>query len=127
MSYIKAKGWANGLSAGSYPICPGTPGIFKCEIYLTEDGLKDYRRITDAFFQYVSLLRGAPPHEWMFEEQKGMADVDFKFTEKIPPWEFTSEISAVIQRPLPPEWLLSGESLLRRFDSEAITKYIKCL
>ncbi len=37
MSYIKSKGWANALSAGAYPICPGTPGIFDCQIRLTEE------------------------------------------------------------------------------------------
>jgi insulysin len=37
MSYVKAKGWANGLSAGAYPVCPGSPGIFDCQIRLTEE------------------------------------------------------------------------------------------
>ena len=37
MAYIKAKGWATGLSAGTYPICPGTPGLFDCQIRLTEE------------------------------------------------------------------------------------------
>jgi len=37
MSYIKSKGWANDLSAGAYPICPGTPGLFDCQIRLTEE------------------------------------------------------------------------------------------
>lgn len=37
MSYIKSKGWANGLSAGAYPVCPGTPGIFDVQVRLTEE------------------------------------------------------------------------------------------
>jgi insulysin len=37
MSYIKSKGWANSLSAGAYPICPGTPGVFEVQIRLTEE------------------------------------------------------------------------------------------
>ena len=37
MSYIKSKGWANGLSAGAYPVCPGTPGVFDIQIRLTEE------------------------------------------------------------------------------------------
>ena len=64
MSYIKAKGWANGLSAGAYSVCPGTPGIFGCQIRLTEDGLKHYKDIVIVFFQYVSLLREIPPQKW---------------------------------------------------------------
>ncbi|RKK83564.1 hypothetical protein BFJ68_g17432 [Fusarium oxysporum] len=27
MSYIRSKGWANGLNAGAYPMCPGTPAF----------------------------------------------------------------------------------------------------
>lgn len=127
MSYIKSKGWANGLSAGAYPICPGTPGIFSCQIRLTEDGLLHYKEIVKVFFQYVSLLRESPPQEWIFEEQKGMADVDFKFKQKIPASRFTSKISAVMQTPLPREWLLSGHSRLRKFDPAKIEEGIYCI
>lgn len=37
MSHIKSKGWANGLSAGAYPVCHGSPGIFNVQIRLTEE------------------------------------------------------------------------------------------
>jgi insulysin len=43
MSYIKNKGWANSLSAGAYPICPGTPGLFDISIRLTEEVI--YQRL----------------------------------------------------------------------------------
>lgn len=43
MAYIKSKGWANGLSAGAYAVCSGTPGLFECQIRLTpEVWLYDY-------------------------------------------------------------------------------------
>lgn len=127
MSYIKSKGWANGLSAGAYPICPGTPGVFGCQIRLTEEGLKNYKEIVMVFFQYVSLLRESPPQQWIFEEQKGLADVDFKFKQKSPASRFTSKISSVMQTPLPREWLLSGYSRLRKFDPASIKAGIDCL
>ncbi|EON98117.1 putative a-factor-processing enzyme protein [Phaeoacremonium minimum UCRPA7] len=127
MSYIKSKGWANGLSAGAYPVCPGSPGLFDCSIRLTQEGLKHYKEIVKVFFQYVSLLRESPPQKWIFDEQKGMADVDFKFKQKTPPSRFTSRISSVMQKPLPREWLLSGHSRLRKFDPKLIQKAIDCL
>lgn len=37
MAYVKSKGWANSLSAGAYPVCPGTPGIFEVQIRMTEE------------------------------------------------------------------------------------------
>lgn len=84
--------------------------------------MKHYPEIVKIFFQYVSLLREAPPQEWIFQEQKGMAEVDFKFRQKTPASRFTSRISSVMQMPLPREWLLSGSSRLRTFDSKLIEK-----
>ncbi|KAF7540169.1 hypothetical protein G7054_g1587 [Neopestalotiopsis clavispora] len=127
MSYIKSKGWANSLSAGAYPICPGTGGIFDCQIRLTKEGLKNYKEIVMVFFQYVALLKETPPLDWIFEEQKGMADVDFKFKQKTPASRFTSKIVSVMQKPLPREWLLSGQSRLRKFEPSLITKGLECL
>ncbi|PHH91307.1 hypothetical protein CDD83_1011 [Cordyceps sp. RAO-2017] len=127
MSYVKSKGWVNSLSACAYPVCPGTPGIFDVQIRLTEEGLKNYPEIAKIFFQYVSLLREAPPQEWIFDEQKGMADVDFKFKQKTPACRFTSRTSSVMQKPLPREWLLSGHSRLRTFDAELIEKALSTI
>ncbi|KEY67145.1 hypothetical protein S7711_03006 [Stachybotrys chartarum IBT 7711] len=122
MSYLKSKGWANGLSAGAYPICPGTPSIFDVQVRLTEEGLENYPEIVKIFFQYVSLVKETPPQEWIFQEQKGIADVDFKFKQKTPASRFTSRISSVMQKPLPREWLLSGQSRLRKFEPKLIEK-----
>jgi insulysin len=127
MAYLKSKGWANGLSAGVYPTCPGSPGVFDCQVRLTEDGLKHYREIVKVFFQYVSLLQESAPQQWIFDEQKGMSAVDFKFKQKTPPSRFTSKISSVMQRPFPREWLLSGSSLLRKYEPALIQQGIDCL
>jgi len=72
------------------------------------------------FFQYVALLRETEPQQWIFEEQKGMADVDFKFKQKTSSYRFTLKTSSVMQRPLPREWLLSGARRLRKFDAKLI-------
>lgn len=126
LAYIKAKGWANGLSAGAMPVCPGA-AFFTISIRLTEDGLKDYLEIVKVVFQYISLIKEVPPQHWIFNEVKGMAEVDFRFQEKSPSSRFTSRISSVMQKPLPREWLLSGSSLLRKFDSSAITEALSYL
>ncbi|KAI0380898.1 hypothetical protein F5Y04DRAFT_289141 [Hypomontagnella monticulosa] len=127
MAYLKSKGWANSLTAGAFSVCPGTPGTFDCQIRLTKEGLKNYKEVVKVFFQYVSLLRETGPQEWVFNEQKLLADVDFKFRQKTPATRFTSRICAVMQGPLPREWLLSGNSRLRKFDPENITKEIQLL
>ncbi|XDG00719.1 hypothetical protein ABKA04_000334 [Annulohypoxylon sp. FPYF3050] len=126
MAYLKSRGWANSLSAGAYSICPGTPDIFDCQIRLTKEGLKHYKEVVKAFFQYVSLLRQTPPQQWIFDEQKGMSDVDFKFKQKTPASRFTSYTCAMMQRPSPPQWLLSLHRF-RKFDPDSIVKAIQLL
>ncbi len=91
-------------------------------------GLKNYQEVVKVFFHYVALLRETEPQQWIFEELKGMADVDFRFRQKTQAHRFTTKTSSVMQRPLPREWLLSGSSKLRRFDSKWIkkaTEYLK--
>ncbi|KAH7012102.1 peptidase M16 inactive domain-containing protein [Microdochium trichocladiopsis] len=127
MSYIKVKGWANTLAAGTHQICPGTPGQFFFYVELTEKGLVHYKDIARVFFQYVALLREGPPEERIFNELKEMADWGFKFMPKTSASEFTSKICAVMQKPIPREWLLSGQYRLRKFDAKLIKQGLDLL
>lgn len=126
LAYIKAKGWANGLSARAVSICPGS-AHFVISIRLTEDGLREYQEVVKVIFEYISLIKETPPQKWIVDEVKGMAEVDFRFQEKSPASSFTSGISSVMQQPLPREWLISGTQLIRKFDSEAISKALEWL
>lgn len=126
LAYIKEKGWALGLSAGANPICPGS-AFFEIGIRLTPDGLKNYQEVAKTVFQYISMMRETPPLEWMYDEQKNMADVEFKFKQKSPASRFTSRLSGVMQKPLPRNWLLSGTSKFRRFDSKGIVQAMQYL
>ncbi|KAI9740448.1 MAG: hypothetical protein M1834_005028 [Cirrosporium novae-zelandiae] len=121
LSYIKAKGWANGLSAGGAPVCPGS-AYFSISVRLTEEGLKNYGKIVEVIFQYISLIKETPPQEWVVDEMKGMSEVDFRFREKSRASSFTRKLSSVMQKPLPRDKLLSGYSLIRKFDPEGIRK-----
>lgn len=125
LAYIKAKGWANGLSAGAMPICPGS-AFFTISVRLTPEGLKQYREVVKVIFQYIAMIKERPPEKWIFDEMKNLAEVDFRFKQKSPASRFTSRLSSVMQKPLPREWLLSG-SLLRKFDPDAITKAMSYL
>jgi len=60
LAYIKAKGWANALSAGPMPVCPGS-SFLSISIKLTEEGLKVYQKVVEVVFQYISLIRNTPP------------------------------------------------------------------
>ena len=124
LAYIKAMGWANGLSAGPMSVCPGS-AFFSISIKLTEEGLKVYQKVVEVVFQYISLVQGIPPQEWIVDEVKGMAAVDFKFEEKESASSFAHSMASTMQKPLPREWLLSGETLIRKFDADAISTALK--
>ena len=126
LSFIKAKGWANALSAGPSSVCPGA-AFFEVSIRLTEDGLKCYQEVIYTVFQYIAMIKETPPQEWIFDEIKGMTEVDFKFQEKTPASSFASRMSSVMQRPLPRERLLSGLDLIRHFDPKGIVKALEYL
>lgn len=126
LAYIKAKGWANGLSAGPMNAGPGS-AFFTVSIKLTEEGLRIYEEVVKAVFQYISLIKEHPPQKWIVEEIKGMAEVDFKFEEKESASNFVRSMCSTMQKPLPREWLLSGTDLIRKFDSDAVTTALKYL
>lgn len=126
MSYIKTKGWANGLSAGGYSVCPGT-AMFQVSIRLTAEGLKNYREVVKVVFQYIGMLREKKPQEYIFKELQAMAEIDFKFKQKSRAGNFTTHIASVMQKPLPRKYLLSGSSRIRQFDPKVIRQALDYL
>ena len=119
LAYLKEQGLANTLSAGYHNLCPGS-SFFEVDISLTPEGLKNYRDVVKIVFQYISMMKENPPLEWMHEEMKNMGEVDFRFRQKSPAAKFTSSTSAVMQKPIPRQWLLSNTSKYRKFDARAI-------
>ena len=125
LAYIKAKGWANGLSAGVMPVCPGA-AFFTISVRLTKEGLKQTREVAKVVFEYIAMIKEREPEQWIFDEMKNLEEVDFRFKQKTPASRFTSKLSSVMQKPQPREWLLSG-SLFRKFDPENIKEALSYL
>ncbi|KAK9447853.1 Metalloenzyme, LuxS/M16 peptidase-like protein [Limtongia smithiae] len=119
LQYLKGKSWANSLSAGSYHICDGAE-MFSINVDLTTEGVKNYEDVVVSIFQYLKMLQSVAPQEWIFEELRDVAAMSFRFRQKAAASSTTSRLASVMQRPLPREWLLSGQSLYREFDKVAI-------
>jgi insulysin len=126
LAYVKAKGWANALGAGAMDVCPDS-ALFPISIRLTQEGLNHYQEIVEVIFQYIALLKETPPQEWIAQELMTMETVDFRFKQKNPASKFASKMSSNMQQPFPREWLMSGNRLIRRFDSQALVDALKCL
>ncbi|KAK9443958.1 uncharacterized protein VB005_02484 [Metarhizium brunneum] len=125
MACIKSKGWAHSFVAGPTPVCPGSPDNFEVRVGLTEEGLKHYTDIVKIFFQYIAMLREYLPQEWIFQEQKHLADIEFKFRQKLSVSDFTSRTSSLMQTPLDWRWLLRGHSGVGKFDPSLIAESLE--
>lgn len=125
LSYIKGKKWANALSAGAMPVCPGT-SVFTINVRLTPEGLRQYREVVKVIFEYIAMIKERQPERWVFDEMKATAEVDFRFQSKSSSGRFASHMSSVMQKPLPREWLLSG-SVIRDFEPELIKQAMSYL
>lgn len=126
LASIKAKGWASGLSAGSRTVCKGS-GVFDVAISLTQEGLKNYQEIVKIIFQYISILHETPPQEWIFNESRDLAEVDFRFQQKRSASSTTSAMAGIMQKPIARDRLLNGPTTMRKFDAAAISRGIKAL
>ncbi|KAI7901194.1 Metalloenzyme, LuxS/M16 peptidase-like protein [Cokeromyces recurvatus] len=126
LSYLKKKNWATYLSSGIYINCIGF-SLFHTSVELTEQGLIHYEDIVVAIFQYIKMIKEAGVKKWIFDEIKSLAEIDFKFSEKCPSSQYTSFLSEQMQENLPPQWVVSGHSLLRKYDPVLIEEHLKLL
>ncbi|CAI5513289.1 unnamed protein product [Closterium sp. Naga37s-1] len=98
LSLLKAKGWATELAAGV-----GESGyeksslafVFTVTITLSDDGLKHALDVVGTVFQYISMLRQAPPQRWVFEELQAIAAMDLRFAEEDSPDEYAVRLAAL--------------------------------
>lgn len=126
LSYLKAQGWANHLSAGATNGADGFE-FFKISVDLTEAGLANYEKVVAAMFKYLDLLRSTPVQKWVFDEVQQLCELAYRFKEKSPPSSYTSGLSSQMQQPYPREWILSGPYLTREFDLDLIQNTLQCL
>lgn len=126
LAYIKAKGWAYGLGAGGSSLCPGS-GIFNISVKMTEDGLPHYKEIVKIIFQYIAMIRELPPQEWVVNEQIKISEVGFRFKQKSPPSRTTSALASVMQKPYSRKEILSGPSVIKKFDAQRISEAMEYL
>ncbi|BGP14041.1 hypothetical protein JCM10213_005625 [Rhodosporidiobolus nylandii] len=107
LSYLKEKGWANGMSAGCGNGAAGFE-FFKIHVDLTQEGLDNYEDVVAAVFAYISLIRNNPPAEWAFLEVSALSKLAFRFKEKSPPISTAMRTAMNMSRPFPRELVLSA-------------------
>ena len=124
LSYLKERGWANGMSAGA-----GTNGasgfdFFKIHVDLTKEGLAHYEDVASVIFAYIALLRQHPPAEWAFLEVAQLSKLAFRFKEKSPPSSSASRLSMTMSRPYPRDQVLSAPWICSEFYPHKIAQLV---
>lgn len=123
---LKQRGWANVLSAGSGVGAEGFE-LFKIAVDLTPEGYENYEQVVAAIFQYLDLLKSQTIEDWMYNEVEKLSELRFAFKEKSSPASYGSTLAGQMQNSMPPEWILSGNYLLREFNLPLIRETLTYL
>ncbi len=95
LSLLKKQGYAESLSAG-IGRATHRGSFFSINITLTELGVKHYNDIIGLVFQTVNRIRQSGPQRWLFEEQKTIADISFRFQEKYDAISYVRSLADVL-------------------------------
>ncbi|KAI8426703.1 hypothetical protein MSG28_014409 [Choristoneura fumiferana] len=102
LSELKARGWCNSLVGGTRIGARGF-GFFGVQVDLTENGVEHIDDIVVLVFQYIAMLRATKPQRWVWEEQRDLMAMEFRFKDAQEPRSLvTSHVSLVQRRPPPP-------------------------
>ncbi|GAA5812303.1 hypothetical protein MFLAVUS_005754 [Mucor flavus] len=126
LSFLKKKNWATYLSSG---MCFGGIGFgfFHVSVDLTEQGIEHYEDVIVTIFQYIEMIKENGIKKWIFDEIKSLAEIEFRFSEKCTPSQYTSFLSQQMQENLPAQWTISGSHILRKYDAELIQQHLDLL
>lgn len=125
LSQLKAEGLAESLSAGTGLTWPGG-WLFSVSISLTEQGLVDYSRVVELFFSYMNMLREQGAQQWLYEEQARLADLGFRFQERVEPISYVSAISSGMHDYAPAD-ILRGPYIMDRYDEVMVNGLLQTI
>ena len=78
---LKEEGLATELRSGGSPDTPNY-GSMSIWIQLTEKGVKNYLQVLNYFFSYVQMLKKQGYKEYLFFEQKTIANLEEIYSDK---------------------------------------------
>ncbi|CAH1642013.1 unnamed protein product [Spodoptera littoralis] len=84
LSALKERGWCNSLVGGTRIGARGF-GFFGVQVDLTEEGVTHIDDIIKLVFQYISMLKAEGPKLWVWEEQRDLMALEFRFKDAMEP------------------------------------------
>lgn len=125
LAQLKEKQWALGLTAGS-----GINGSnfkdFNISMQLTEQGEQHINDIILLVFQYIKLMQAQPLSTIYHEEKKYLADVAFRYAEKLKPLDSVCQLVINMQH-YPEHDYLFGDYVMDKYKQEEIDSLLRYL
>ncbi|CAG9789778.1 unnamed protein product [Diatraea saccharalis] len=125
LSALKAKGWCNSLVGGTRIGARGF-GFFGVQVDLTEDGVEHIDDIVKLVFQYISMVRSVGPQRWVWEEQRDLMAMEFRFKDAQEPRSLVTSHVHLLQE-FPMEDVLSAYYLMSEWRPELIDELLAYL
>lgn len=124
LSLLKRRGWCDSLAAGLTD--QKTFSVFQVSASLTTAGMDYIDHIVGLIFQYIRMLKAKGVEEWIYNEEKTLANNRFQFMESYDPSSFVTHIASSMHFYEPAEYL-SGSYLYKRFDPDKIRDFLDLL
>jgi secreted Zn-dependent insulinase-like peptidase len=121
-TFLKAKGWVYGLSAGQ-GMTLGDESTFDVGVRLTEAGLEHIPEIVSYIFQSIELIKKQGVSEWVHKERLRLANVAFRFQEQSTPIRYVKVLAKRMHQ-YPIQDVLRGPYALDHFAPELISEYL---
>ncbi|MEL0320901.1 MAG: insulinase family protein, partial [Gammaproteobacteria bacterium] len=125
LANLKARGYANGLSAGE-SLGMTESRSFSISVSLTPEGLTHRDTIIEEIFRTIRLIETTGIDAWRFEELKVISDANFKFEEESDPQNVVTYLSEKLHS-VPPQNLFTHGRLLEQFDHQLIQDMLSWL
>ncbi|GJJ12380.1 hypothetical protein Clacol_006621 [Clathrus columnatus] len=139
-SYLKSKGWITAVSAGPSSLGRGF-SRFGVYLQLTKEGMDNYKSVLKAVYKYLDVLRAACGlssstssnagsssfNRYHESEIRALADIHFRFSEKVRAESYVSDVAGAMNRPYAREHILSGGERIWDWDEQAVKDVLNLL
>ncbi|WP_108124966.1 insulinase family protein [Saccharospirillum mangrovi] len=122
ISELKARGWAEALSAR-----PGNTTAsqhqFSLTVQLTETGLENWEAVAGLAFEYLQLIGEQGLEEWRYDELADIQRINFEFAEHVSPAATVQSLAERLSI-YPPKEALRGPYRFNDFDDDTLREWL---
>lgn len=125
LAQLKARGWAEALSARSGDITASTHE-FTLSVQLTQTGLDNWQDVAGLAFEYLQLIADQGLEEWRYDELADINEVNFEFAEKVNPAATVQRLAERLSV-YPAKEVLRGPYRFDDFDDDRLADWLDYL